>query len=229
MASPGDVMGERDIAREVCEDLSKNPMLSEKIHLSFQATGWEDVFPEAGRPQEIINRLVDECDLFICLFHERFGTPSGVEESGTLEEFLLAHDQWKEELQPHIMVYFKDVVMTPKKLKDPQVLKVFEFREKIETERLLLFDTFATTDQFRTKFKTHLERWIAKNATKFMDAAEPDEKTPMKRRDIGHTSGGEEKKPDPETLENRYFRYLKEKHSLMSFKGLSEGSCWPSL
>ncbi len=49
IASPGDVMGEREIAREVCEDLSKNPMLSENYRVSFQAIGWEDAFPGAGR------------------------------------------------------------------------------------------------------------------------------------------------------------------------------------
>ncbi|MCP4690576.1 MAG: DUF4062 domain-containing protein, partial [Desulfobacterales bacterium] len=94
IASPGDVAAEREIVREVCEELSGSPMLREKFHLSFRAVGWEEAFPAPGRPQEIVNRVVKECNLFVCLFHERFGTPSGVVESGTLEEFLLAFDQW---------------------------------------------------------------------------------------------------------------------------------------
>ena len=94
IASPGDVPEERVAARDVCHKLNKDPLIR-KENAAFRAVGWEDAFPEAGRPQEIINRLVAECDLFVCLFHKRLGTPSGKEESGTLEEFLLAYDTWR--------------------------------------------------------------------------------------------------------------------------------------
>ena len=89
IASPGDVPEERAVARDVCRQLDEDPLIR-KEDATFRAVGWKDAFPGPGRPQEIINRLVKECDLFVCLFHKRLGTPSGKEESGTLEEFLLA-------------------------------------------------------------------------------------------------------------------------------------------
>lgn len=83
IASPGDVEEEREIVREVCEELSKNALC--RMHsLRFHAVGWEDAIPAAGQTQEIINKLVEECDIFVCLFHKRFGSPSGKEDSGTL-------------------------------------------------------------------------------------------------------------------------------------------------
>ena len=108
IASPGDVPDEREIVRDVCRQLNDDRLVR-SYDAAFRPVGWEESFPAAGRSQEIINRLVVECDIFVCLFHKRFGTPSGEEASGTLEEFLLAYDLWQNLTKPHIMVYFKDV------------------------------------------------------------------------------------------------------------------------
>jgi hypothetical protein len=110
IASPGDVPEERKIVRDVCRQLNDDRLVR-SYDAAFRPVGWEEAFPAAGRPQEIINRLVVECDILICLFHKRFGTPSGKETSGTLEEFLLAYDLWQNLTKPHIMVYFKDASM----------------------------------------------------------------------------------------------------------------------
>ena len=151
IASPGDVPEERGIVRDICRQLSDDRLVR-SYDAAFRPVGWEDAFPSAGRPQEIINRLVAECDIFVCLLHKRFGTPSGKEESGTLEEFLLAYDRWQNLTEPHIMVYFKDVrIRSASDFKDPQLQKVFELKDKIEKNRLLLFGTFATPDEFRNK------------------------------------------------------------------------------
>ncbi len=85
IASPGDIETEREIVRKVCGELSKNPLYKKKLGIVLDAVGWEEVFPQAGRSQKIINRLVKDCDLFICIFHKRFGSPTGKEKSGTLE------------------------------------------------------------------------------------------------------------------------------------------------
>ena len=77
IASPGDVQEERAIVREVCASLNRRPTIGDNFGILFTPVGWEDAFPSAGRPQEIINRLVKECDVFVCIFHKRFGTPTG--------------------------------------------------------------------------------------------------------------------------------------------------------
>ena len=128
IASPGDVPEEREIVRDVCRQLNEDRLIR-SYDVAFRPVGWEDAFPGAGRPQAMINRLVEACDIFVCLFHKRFGTPSGEADSGTLEEFLLAYDQWQNLTKPHIMFYFKDVqVRSIDDLKDPQIQKVFELK-----------------------------------------------------------------------------------------------------
>ena len=164
IASPGDVKEERGIVREICDELNRSTLLK-PFGISFEATGWEDAFPSPGRPQEVINKLVDECDIFVCIFHKRYGTPTGEEESGTLEEFLNAYDSWKEYKKPHIMFYFKKVeIGSSSDLKDPQLIKVFDLKEKIVNEKLLLFDEFSTPDEFREKIKGNLEKWTVDNS-----------------------------------------------------------------
>ncbi|MCP4689218.1 MAG: DUF4062 domain-containing protein, partial [Desulfobacterales bacterium] len=165
IASPGDVGEEREIAREACEDLSGKPLMRDTLGLSLLATGWEDVFPSPGRPQEIINSLVRECDIFICIFHKRFGSPTGKSGSGTLEEFLLAYESWKKLEKPHIMFYFKRAMVSGlRDLEDPQLQKVFKLKESIQKNRRLLYTGFANPDDFREKLTGHLEGWVAKNA-----------------------------------------------------------------
>ncbi len=164
IASPGDVKEERSIVRDVRKELNESPWLKD-YGFYFEATGWEDAFPSPGRPQEIINRLVDECDIFICVFHKRFGSPTGEEEAGTLEEFLLAYDSWKTFERPHILFYFKEVkIRSMKDLEDPQLKKVLDLKEKIEREKLLLFNEFSTPDEFREKITDHLQKWIIEYA-----------------------------------------------------------------
>ncbi|MCP4269083.1 MAG: NACHT domain-containing protein, partial [Candidatus Brocadiaceae bacterium] len=164
IASPGDVKKEREIVRNVCEWLNKSTLLK-PYGISFLATGWEEVIPSAGRPQEIINKLVDDCDIFVCVFHKRFGSPTGKEEAGTLEEYLNAYDSWKEHKKPHIMFYFKKVeISSLKDLEDPQLKKVFDLKEKIDQEKSLLFSEFSTPDEFREKIRDHLEQWTVENS-----------------------------------------------------------------
>ncbi len=164
IASPGDVKEERKIVRDVCEGLNKSTLLK-PYGIYFQTTGWEDAFPSPGRPQQIINKLMDGCDIFVCIFHKRFGTHTGKVESGTLEEFLLAYDSWKSLETPHIMFYFKEVKISSKKdLMDAQLQKVLDLKERIDQEKLLLFGEFSTPEEFREKIRGHLEQWTVESS-----------------------------------------------------------------
>ena len=179
IASPGDVQEERRVVREVCRQMNDDELVR-SYRISLRTVGWEDAFPAAGRAQEIINRLVDDCDIFVCLFHKRFGTPSGKADSGTFEEFLLAYDSWKTLNKPHIMFYFKDVQITSSKdFGDPQLKKVIDLREKIEADQLLLFGTCAAAGDFRNKFTEHLKRWISANVRKKEKPAAPPKEIPL--------------------------------------------------
>ena len=95
---------------------------------------WEDTPPGFGRPQEIINQMVDECDLFIGLLWERWGQSTGKYSSGFEEEFERARDRRKTQGQPEIWLVFKEI--DESKLKDPgpQLSHVLEFRKQ-QTEQ----------------------------------------------------------------------------------------------
>ena len=162
IASPRDVLEERQIVREVCEELNRDPLFNKDSYLL--ARGWEDVFPQAGRPQAIINKLVRDCDLFVCVMHKRFGTPTKKAESGTLEEFLLAYRLWKNRRKPQIMFYFKEVfIRSGKDLKDSQLAKVLKLKDDIEANERILCGNFKEADDFRPKLLDDIKKWISES------------------------------------------------------------------
>jgi len=87
IASPGDIIQERQIVREVIDEW--NAINSQYRKLVLLPVGWEThSSPELGdRPQGVINKQVLlGCDLLIAIFWTRVGTPTGVAASGTIEE-----------------------------------------------------------------------------------------------------------------------------------------------
>ncbi len=179
--SPVDIKEEHNIISAVCDELNKNALLN-SYGITFQDTGWRDVFPAPGNPQEIINKLLDECDIFVCIFHKRFGSFSGNEESLALKEFLIAYEKWKSYKKPYIMFYFKRVeVNSLHELKDPQLMKVFDLKEKINKEAMLIFGEFKHPEDFRERFLKDLKSWIVQNA-KNIDEIEKTEPEKVQRK-----------------------------------------------
>src|SRR5688500_10112896 len=108
VASPGDVQEERNILSEIINELNftLTALMPEKGAF-LELVKWEThAYPAAGRPQAIINKQVGSYDIFIGIMWKRFGTDTGVAESGTIEEFNNAFERWKEIGQPHVMFYF---------------------------------------------------------------------------------------------------------------------------
>ena len=90
IASPGDVAKERDVLREVIDDLNRSLALEKGVML--QAIGWEtDARPGFGAdPQTLVNQQIadmSQYDLFVGILWDRFGSPTPRAGSGTEEEF----------------------------------------------------------------------------------------------------------------------------------------------
>jgi hypothetical protein len=85
VASPGNLLDERVSVRRAAD--SVNASVGSKFGVRLDVTGWEEVQPEFGRPQEQINHLVEDCDIFIGLVNRRWGSPTGTHSSGFEEEF----------------------------------------------------------------------------------------------------------------------------------------------
>ncbi|MFH1739503.1 MAG: DUF4062 domain-containing protein [bacterium] len=88
LASPSDVEEERRVFGEVLEKLSKDS------GYFFQPLAFENALASTGkRPQDIINGLVDQCEVFIVVFYRRWGQYSSdsVVYTGYTEECNLSH------------------------------------------------------------------------------------------------------------------------------------------
>ncbi|MGH7601736.1 MAG: DUF4062 domain-containing protein, partial [bacterium] len=160
IASPGDVKLEREKTREEIISLR---LLAQKHGFDLQPVGWEaNATPGVGRPQELINPLVRECDLFIGILWRKFGAPTGEAESGTLEEFNLARERFAKERVPEIMLYFREV--HPDFLEDagPQLQKVLDFKKQIEESRLALYWQYRDPEHFAALLRQHVTDWLLK-------------------------------------------------------------------
>lgn len=74
LASPSDLADERMAAKRVVDEF--NGQLAEKLGYQAELVGWEDTLPGMGRPQALINRDLDGCDLFVgMLWKRRLTTP----------------------------------------------------------------------------------------------------------------------------------------------------------
>ena len=87
IATPSDVEEEREIITNAIQNWNDLYPFSKKVVLL--PLKWEThTAPDYGeRPQEIINKaIVDDCDILVGCFWTRIGSPTGEEESGTIEE-----------------------------------------------------------------------------------------------------------------------------------------------
>ncbi len=108
--------------------------------------GWEEVQPEAGRPQELINPLVYECEIFVGLLNMRWGSETGTHSSGFEEEFEIALARRSEGLNPAIGMFFREVAKERLDDLGPQLIAVLEFQERIRRDRLALYKFFKNAD-----------------------------------------------------------------------------------
>jgi hypothetical protein len=90
LASLGDLAEERNIVSDVVNRINK--IFSKTNNWYIELLGWEDTLPGASRPQELINKDIEICDLFLGLLWKRWGTPTGKSDSGFKEEFDLANN-----------------------------------------------------------------------------------------------------------------------------------------
>lgn len=164
IASPGDLADERKKAREVVEELNRS--LGRAFNIFVDLIGWEDTLPGAGRPQELINRDVDACDLFLGLLWRRWGMSSGMYSSGFEEEFERARKRREETGSPEIWMAFKQI--DADLLRDPgdQLRQVLAFREAQVAARELLYKEFTDAENWGRQLREWLTVYLSEIAKK---------------------------------------------------------------
>jgi hypothetical protein len=151
IASPSDVEEEREIAVRVIQEW--NDLYSYSRKVALLPLRWEThTAPEYGtRPQEVINRaIVDQCDLLVGIFWTRIGSPTGVAESGTLEEI-----ERVGKAEKPVMLYFSRVGIDPDRIDIAQIDKLKHFKEKTYPKGLV--ESYRSIVEFRDKFAKQLE------------------------------------------------------------------------
>jgi tetratricopeptide (TPR) repeat protein len=162
IASPGGLEDERQAFRDVLSVYNESEAIPRRAY--YVPVGWEITLRGVGRAQEKINAEVRECDFFVLLLWDRWGTPTGSSKhytSGTEEEYAVALECYQDPQRSmrEVIVFFKAV--TPRQLSDPgeQLRKVLDFKRKLEDDKLTFFDTFDETSSFAEKLRKYLGLW----------------------------------------------------------------------
>lgn len=157
IASPGDLSPERKVFKEVVDELNRG--FADGANVSFTAKGWEELNSEAGRRvQDVINRVWQDCDIFILVLSRRWGRKAkgSSYSSYTEEEFREAFAAWKKTGKPEIMVFFKSIDAEAERDPGIQLKKVLRFRRELEEAGDILIRSFPDTAAFQKDVDKHL-------------------------------------------------------------------------
>ncbi|UAY55748.1 NACHT domain-containing protein [Arachidicoccus terrestris] len=159
VSCPGDVEEEKKVVEELCQ-LVNNQLTQQNCPLLFQVCEWKQIIGEHGdRPQEIINNRIIY-DIYLGIFWNRFGTPTGelnqktgeLFGSGTEEEYYLALKKWEQNKEAMLMyVFFKK---QSDAANDIQPQKVLQFKKDVSDTGWV--NEFDRTEQFKDKINSIL-------------------------------------------------------------------------
>lgn len=158
IASPSDVVAERNIIREVLSEW--NVVNADTRRMILLPVGWETHTSPTmgGRPQAIINKqILKDCDLLIGVFWTRIGTSTGDYVSGTVEE---VEEHIKAD-KP-VMLYFSSAPVRPDSVDNDQYTELKKFRESCKSRGV--FETYSDLSDFKSKLYRQLQLKVNQEA-----------------------------------------------------------------
>ncbi|MCP1399491.1 DUF4062 domain-containing protein [Bacillus thuringiensis] len=150
IASPSDVSKERELIPEVINKW--NTVHSEEKKVVLLPVKWEThSTPQMGsRPQEIINnQIIRNTDILVGVFWTKLGTPTGVKESGTVEEISQFIDAEKPTL-----LYFSEMPVVMNSIDLGQYARLQEFKETCYKQGLVR--SYDNINEFTELLSNHL-------------------------------------------------------------------------
>ena len=167
LASPSDLQEERSLAKATVDEF--NETIGRFLGYHIDLVGWEDTISGYGRPQGLINRDVEQCEYFIGLMWQRWGTPPSLEAgpftSGFEEEFDLAFKRRAADSKPEISLFFKDIASEFLVDPGPSLKQVLTFRKRMEFEKRILYETFKDERDYLRKLRRCLFAYIQRLRT----------------------------------------------------------------
>lgn len=162
LASPGDLKVEREAAHRIVNELNRQS--AGFWNAQFELVGWEDTVTRFGRAQELINQELDQCELFLGLIWQKWGSPPGGPghpyTSGFEEEYQRSLSRRTTTGSPEMSLLFK----TPEegRLQDPgkELQKVLAFKKAVIESKSILFQEFSKLDEFEHRVRTILIDYV---------------------------------------------------------------------
>ena len=156
LASPGDVVEERQTVRRVVGEENTNHFRHEGYEV--KVIGWEtdSTLGKAKKhPQELINPLIDGCALFIGVLWTRFGSPTADYECDTEEEYHHALKLLDTPALPlcDIHIYFCNYPIPPFRTDLDQLAKVANFKKEVGGKYKVYHRTVDSKEQFDCRCK----------------------------------------------------------------------------
>jgi hypothetical protein len=150
--APEDVADELKIARNIVDEWNVNH--GEHRELFVKLLNWKsDACPGIGRPQEVINHdIVDKADILVGIFWTRFGSPTGIAESGTEEEIRRAIKTNRK-----VLVYFSSRPTSSAVLAD-QIAKIEGFKREFKDQGL--YWQYGSLETFTSDLRRHLAKYL---------------------------------------------------------------------
>ncbi len=162
LATPSDVQEEREKIKRVIEEL--NLTFGKRNGLRLELVKWEThSIPGIAQnnPQELINPLVDSCDIFVGILWKKFGSPTDKAESGTEEEFHRAYERFKENSSSlRILFYFKNTAVSIDDINLEQIQKIKNFKKDVTENKKLLYGSYETIEELSGKLRVHIPESI---------------------------------------------------------------------
>ena len=157
-----------------------NEIWADQFGYQVELVGWEDAVSMYGRPQSVINKDLERCELFVGLLWKRWGTPPdliGKYTSGFEEEFEISKDRREKQGTPQISLYFKDI--DQQLLLDPgeDLKRVIAFKNKTIAEKKIYFEQFKSVDDFQSRFRRCISNYVRNLASAGAKTAEEETKT----------------------------------------------------
>jgi WD40 repeat protein len=166
VSSPSDVATERQLVKQVVDQLNTLPFINEHVLLKLYAYE-QDVPPATGKgPQMIIDQYMptpDQVDIFICLLRNRMGTPFQDEKtgkhyvSGTEYEFICAYQANLVTKKPAILLYRCTRPTDSRNIEPTQFARVRAFFDRFSgsnPEFKGFYKVYSSLDEFeRTLFQ----------------------------------------------------------------------------
>jgi hypothetical protein len=157
IGSPGDATAER---QAIADTIDRWNATNKEQGYWIEAVKWETHATPGldGRPQGMINEeLIPQSDCLVAVFRARAGSPTGKEESGTIEEI-----REFMRLGKYVAVYFYEGPAELKQIDPEQLMKVSAFKKEIQLHGIV--GTYTSVADLSATLALHLSAIVQKLA-----------------------------------------------------------------